>query len=140
MGETVEGLERKRKSLCEKMGKMGDFRRGLVSANYRKCGKKNCACAREGHDGHGPQYLWNATINGKSRAKNIRLGPELQKYTQETQNYRCFARLCDEIVEVNERLCDLRPIPEIEDNNELEELKKKLRKRFIKRYKKKLTG
>ena len=136
MEETLESLEAKRKSLYRKMEELGDFRRGIISANYRKCGKKNCACAKPGHLGHGPQYLWNTTIKGKSYAKSVRLGPELQKYMQETARYREFLRLCEELVQLNERISDLRPVVEIEDKNEREALKKKLQEIFRKKLKK----
>ncbi|MDA3918285.1 MAG: hypothetical protein PF690_15105 [Deltaproteobacteria bacterium] len=48
-------------NLHEKLTSLEDFRRGTISVNYRKCGKKNCACAKPGHPSHGPQYLWNTT-------------------------------------------------------------------------------
>jgi hypothetical protein len=44
-------------------------------------------------------------------------------------------RLCEEIVLVNERICDLRPVPEVKDDQELAELKKKLQSLFMKKYK-----
>jgi len=55
MDETIETLEAQRKALYQKFQEMSDFRRGTISVNYRKCGKKNCACAKAGHPGHGPQ-------------------------------------------------------------------------------------
>lgn len=139
MKDHLESLEQERRSLYEQLEKMGDFRRGTISVNYRRCGKKNCICAREGHPGHGPQYLWSTTIKGKSYAKSLKLGPELQKFIEETSNYRKFLGLCDEIVQVNEKICDVRPVSEIDDKNQLEELKKKLQNLFKKKYKKKLT-
>ncbi len=140
MNDSFKRLESKRKSLYQKLEEVGDFRRGSISVNYRKCGKKNCACAESGHPGHGPQYLWSTTVKGKSYAKNLKLGPELQKYLEETGNYRSFMKLCGEIVQVNEKICDSRPIIEIADKNEAEELKKKLQVQFIRRYRKRLTG
>jgi len=137
MEETLESLEKKRKELHQKLEALGDFRRGTISVNYRKCGKKKCACAKPGHPGHGPQYLWNTTIKGKSYAKNLRLGPELQKYLGETSNYRTFLKLGEELLEVNERICQLRPIREIEDQTALEDLKKKLVEIFRKRFRRK---
>lgn len=134
MGETVESLEKKREHLYRQMQETGDFRRGIISVIYRKCGKKNCICAQEGHPGHGPLHLWNTTIKGKSYAKSVRLGPEMQKYLDEIANHDKFLKLCEEIVEVNERICDLRPAPEVKDDKELAELKKKLQKRFMKKY------
>ena len=139
MKESVKKLQSKKKSLHKELENIGDFRRGTISVNYRKCGKKNCMCAKKGHPGHGPQYLWNTTIKGKSFANNIRLGPELQKYMGEIANYRKFLKLRDEIVQLNEKICDLRPIPEIEDKDEADELKKKLQMHFRKKHKKKWT-
>jgi len=129
MGETLESLERKREALYRKLHDVGDFKRGMVSDNFRKCGKPNCACAQEGHPGHGPQHLWNATIKGKSHAKNLREGPELRKYLNETANHRVFRALCEEIVEVNEHICDARPLVEAEGEGESAALKKKSRMR-----------
>lgn len=137
MEETIESLEAQRKALYQKLEELGDFRRGTISVNYRKCGRKNCACAKPGHPGHGPQYLWNTTIKGESYARNVHLGPELQKYREETEHYRDFLRLCEEMVRLNERICDLRPVAEIEDPKELGELKKKLQQFFSKKLKKK---
>jgi len=135
MDKTIEGLEKKREGLYRELQETGDFRRGIISVVYRKCGKKNCACAKEGHPGHGPVHLWNTTIKGKSYARSVKLGPELQKYLDEIENHRKFVKLCEEIVLVNERICDLRPVTEVKDEQELTELKKKLQNLFIKKYK-----
>jgi len=140
MGDTLESLEQKRDHLNGQLRETGDFRRGIISVIYRKCGKKNCVCAQEGHPGHGPLHLWNTTIKGKSYAKSVKLGPELQKYLEEIANHHRFVNLCAELVETNERICDLRPVPEIKDDQELAALKKKLRKRFLKKYKRKSVG
>ena len=134
MGESLESLEAKRQGLIQALAALGDFRRGTLSVNYRRCGKRNCACARPDHPGHGPQYLWNATIGGKSRARNLRLGPELEKVGREVDTYRTFVRLCGELVEVNEQLCQLRPVRELADTRELTQLKKKLRRRFARKW------
>lgn len=127
MDETIEALEEQRDGLYRELYEIGDFRRGIISVIYRKCGKKNCVCARPGHPGHGPVYLWNTTIKGKSYAKSLKLGPELQKYIYEIDNHKKFRKICEEIVVVNERICDLRPAPEVKDDQELAELKKNCR-------------
>lgn len=133
MAETVEHLEGRREQLYQALAALGEFRRGTISVNYRKCGKANCACARAGHPGHGPQYLWNATIAGQSRARNLRLGPELDKVANEVDTYRAFVRLCTELVAVNEALCERRPVRAVADPQALTALKKKLRRRFARR-------
>ena len=139
MEKSLKKLESKKEALHKKLAEVGGFRRGTISVNYRKCGKKNCVCAKRGHPGHGPQYLWNTTIKGKSFAKNLKLGTELKKCMEEIANYKRFLKICDELVQVNEKICDLRPTPEIEDENEAEELKKKLQMLLRKKYTRKLT-
>ena len=46
-------LEAERDRLYAQLSAVGDFRRGSVSENYRKCGKPNCGCAQPDHPGHG---------------------------------------------------------------------------------------
>lgn len=133
MKPTLESLEERRRNLYQQLETLGDFRRGTISVNYRKCGKPNCACARGGHPGHGPQYLWNATLEGKSRAQNLALGPELEKVGQEVENYRRFQQWLSEWVEVNEAICQMRPRRRVEGEKELEQLKKKLRQKYSER-------
>jgi hypothetical protein len=133
MQPTVESLEQRKQDLYQQLARLGEFRRGTLSVNYRRCGKPNCACARPDHPGHGPQYLWNATIEGKSRAKNVALGPELEKIGQEVENYRRFQRWLEQWVEVNEQLCQLRPLAEVEGEPELKQLKKKLQQKYARR-------
>ena len=137
MEPSLEFLESRRKELHRKLEALGDFRRGTISVNYRKCGKSNCACAQEQHPGHGPQYLWNASVGGKTKARNLPLGPELEKVEKEVARYREFDRLCAELVEVNDQICHLRPVPVLDDDNELEQLKKKLRRHFARKRRKK---
>lgn len=140
MGESLESLQQQRRTLFRKLSKIGNFRRGTISVNYRKCGKNNCACAKKGHPGHGPQYLWSTTLKGKSYTKQLKIGPQLQKFTEENDNYRTFQHLCEEIIQVSEKLSELVPPREVRGDAELEELKKNLQRRFMGKYKKKLTG
>jgi hypothetical protein len=136
MTDEIKKLEAKRNNLYKKLSNIGDFRRGTISVNYRKCGKKNCACTKPNHPGHGPQFLWNTTIKGKSFAKNLKLGPELQKYFQENKNYQLFKKIYNEIIQINEKICDLRA-PIDMDEKEADDLKKKLLMIFRKKLREK---
>lgn len=137
MPKNLKALEVQRARLFQQLQALGDFRPGAISVNYRKCGRKNCVCARPGHRGHGPQFLWNTTQGGKSRAQSLHLGPELEKARQELKNYDRFLRWCKELVAVNEQICRIRLVDAIEDEAELEALKKTLRRRFSSRWPKK---
>src|ERR1700730_19250882 len=90
--QSLQDLELHRKKLFRQMEDLGDFRRGTISVNYRKCGKSNCACARKDHPGHGPQYLWNVSVGGKTRARNLPWGPELEKMEKAVERYHSFVR------------------------------------------------
>lgn len=133
MPESLAVLEERRQKLYQQLAAIGDFRPGMISVNYRKCGRKNCRCAQPGQAGHGPQYLWNTTQQGKSRAQNLRLGPELEKVEQEVANYRRFVEVCGALVQLNEQICRLRPVPEIKDERELSQLKKTLQRKYKKK-------
>ena len=137
MAETLSELEGRRQQLFQELAELGDFRPGLISVNYRKCGKANCACAQAGHAGHGPQYLWNTTQNNRSRAQVIGVGPALQKVEGELANYQRFGALCGELVKVNEQICRLRPVPEVSDEQELARLKKTLQQKYSRKRRKK---
>lgn len=136
MAEELSELEGRRGELFRELEALGDFRPGMISVNYRKCGKGNCACAEPGHEGHGPQYLWNTTQNSQSRSQVIHLGPQLQRVERELANYRRFVELCGELVKVNEQLCRLRPEAEISDERELARLKKTLQRKYSRKSRK----
>ena len=107
---SLEELEAERAGLFEELAGTGDFRRGSVSENYRRCGKPNCACAQPGHPGHGPRLLWTRTgPRGKSRGRQL-AALEVEKVRAELDAYARFASLTEAIVEVNEAICEARPV------------------------------
>jgi hypothetical protein len=88
----------------------GDFRRGSVSENYRRCGKPSCHCAQPGDPGHGPRYLWTRTLPGGRGSTGRQLSAdEVEKVRRELANYQRFAQVSDRIVQVNEAICEARP-------------------------------
>jgi hypothetical protein len=108
-GPLLAELEARRARLLERLAAVGDFRRGSVSENYRRCGKPNCACARPGHPGHGPRYLWTRTVAGRgTRGRQLAAG-EVAKVRAELGRYQEFAALSEQIAEVNEAICEARP-------------------------------
>jgi len=102
-------LELQRAQLYERLAATGDLRPGSINATYRRCGKPNCACAQPGHPGHGPRWLWTRSSGGKTRTRQV-AAAELEKVRAELANYREFAALSEQIVEVNEAICEARPV------------------------------
>jgi len=103
-------LEAQRAELYRQLSEVGDFRRGNVSAVMRRCGKANCACAREGHPGHGPQYNFTKSVDGKTVNVHLKAGPALDKVERETAAYERFRSLVGQVTETNEAICERRPI------------------------------
>jgi len=126
--EDLEQLEAERRRLYGELSQIGDLRRGSIAVNYRRCGKPNCACRRATHPGHGPQYLLMTKVGGRSRAKNLRTGSELQKVRREVANQQRFRQLVQQIVEINERICEGRPVEALEESRERGRSKKKWRR------------
>jgi hypothetical protein len=106
---SLTDLEARRARLYDQLAATGDFRRGSVSENYRRCGKRGCACAQPGHRGHGPRWLWTRSVSGiGTRGRQLSPG-EVEKVRGELDRYRRFAELSEQIVEVNEAICEARP-------------------------------
>src|SRR5258707_14177392 len=72
-------LEAERDRLYEQLAGVGDFRRGSVSENYRKCGKPNCACAAPDHRGHGPRLLWTRSAAARKTIGRQLAAAEVEK-------------------------------------------------------------
>lgn len=107
--DSLEDLEQRRTRLYEQLAGTADFRRGSISENYRRCGKPNCACAQPDHPGHGPRYLWTRSVAGRGTKGRQLSAAEVDKVRAELANYHRFAEVSDQIVEVNEAICEARP-------------------------------
>ena len=128
---SLEALEQKRKQLWAQVEALGDFRRGSLSANFRKCGKANCRCARPGDRGHGPQYLWTATVKGQSRAATYVWAQNSRRWGGRWNRIAVSCNCAKSWWKSTNRICDLRPVEKIEQEEALDQLKKKLRRKYL---------
>ena len=102
-------LEAERDRLFALLAALGDFRRGSVSENWRRCGKPNCACAGPGHPGHGPRFLWTRSAGRRKTVGRQLAAAEVEKVRQEVARHAEFASAVEQITEVNEKICEARP-------------------------------
>jgi hypothetical protein len=110
--QLLADLEARRARLFERLAAVGDFRRGSVSENWRRCGKPSCRrCAEPGSRGHGPRWLWTRTVPGRGTVGRQLRAEELGRVRAELENYQQFAALAEEIAEVSEAICEARPVP-----------------------------
>lgn len=102
--EDLERLEEEGRVLRQALVEVGDFRPGTLASRFRKCGKPNCHCIREGDPGHGPKWVLTRTVEGKRR--NWSIPDEAVEETKaQVAEYQRFRQLTGALVEVNERLC-----------------------------------
>ena len=100
-------LEARRSRLLADLGSVGDLRPGTLVERFRKCGKPNCRCAREGDPGHGP--VWTLTFRSGGKSKNQMIPPEAVAETRaQVEECRRLRRLTGELIEVSEGLCHAR--------------------------------
>src|SRR5258708_7452875 len=102
-------LEAERDRLYVQLSTVGDFRRGSVSENYRKCGKPSCAGAAPGHPGHGPRFLWTRSAGRRKTVGRQLAAGEVEKVRREVARHAEFTAVVERIVEVNEKICEARP-------------------------------
>jgi hypothetical protein len=103
-------LEAERDRLYAQLSMVGDFRRGSVSENWRKCGKPNCACAVPDHPGHGPRFLWTRSEGRRKRIGRQLAAAEVEKVRRELARHAEFIAAVGRITEVNEAICEVRPV------------------------------
>ena len=103
-------LEAERDRLYAQLSTVGDFRRGSVSENYRKCGKPNCACAAADHPGHGPRFLWTRSAGTRRTVGRQLAAAEVEKVRREIARHAEFTAAVEQIVEVSEKICEGRPV------------------------------
>jgi hypothetical protein len=104
-------LVAERDRLLSLLASLGDFRRGSVSENYRKCGKPNCACAAPGHPGHGPRFLWTRSAGRRKTVGRQLAAAEVAKVRREVARHAEFTAAVEQVIEVNEKICEARPVP-----------------------------
>jgi hypothetical protein len=108
--DELRELERRREGLYRELSQVRDFRPASLNEVRRKCGKPNCACAAPDHPGHGPQYNLTRRVEGRTRTWHLRPGPELDKARREVAEYQRFRDLVGQVADVNEAICDARPV------------------------------
>lgn len=128
MPETLSTLEQQRASVLNQILALGDFRSGSITAISGRCGKPNCRCHQPGQSGHGPNYRLTRKIDGKTVSESFSSPAQLRKTQREVEAFHRFRDLSRQLLEVNEKICRLRPV---EDARSPEE--KKRRKQFNKK-------
>src|SRR3970040_1832955 len=108
MPDPLAALEAQRDGILREIPRLGAMRKGLLPEVFRPCGKPRCACHRRDHPGHGPYYAFTTKVAGRTKTVQLRAGSRLDKFQREVDAYRRFRSLTEQLLEVNEAICDKR--------------------------------
>jgi hypothetical protein len=110
MPDSLPQLEAQRTDLLRQLATVDDFRRGSITATSGKCGKSSCHCAKRDDPGHGPNFRLTRRVKGKTQTETFASAAALRKAQQEVTEFHRFQQLCQELVQVSEKICALRPV------------------------------
>lgn len=130
MAPSLADLELRRSTLRSQLAELGDFRSGSITSTAGRCGNPSCHCHGANHPGHGPYYRLTRKVDGKTVTETFSTEAALRKAEREVEEYHRFRQLSQELLEVNEQICRLRPVVA----EALLEEKKKRPKRSKKRF------
>ena len=129
MPDSLVDLESRRAAVQLQIGQLGDMRSGSITGTGGRCGNPNCHCQRAGDPGHGPYYRLTRKVNGKTVTETFSTAAGLAKARREVAECQRFRELGDQLLDVNEQICELRPVEEISPTTqEKKRLKRSKRK------------
>ena len=109
MLHSLPDLETRRADLIEALSSLGDLRPGSIVSVIRRCGKPTCHCAQPDDPGHGPSLRLTHKRKGKTITEALSTAAAVRKAEREVAEFRKFQQIGHEFVEVNEKICRLRP-------------------------------
>ena len=112
MSESLAALEKARSEVLRQFSHLGDLRPGSLVETMGRCSKPNCHCAQPGDPGHGPHFRLTRKVKGKTVAQTLSTPAALRKAQREVAEFRKFQQLSAQLVEVNEAICQQRPVEE----------------------------
>jgi hypothetical protein len=110
LSDPLAGLEQKRSGILTRILELGDFRSGSITAINGRCGKSNCRCHLPNQPVHGPHFRLTRKVNGKTVSETFSSAAALRKAQREVEAFHRFRQLSQELLEVNERICQTRPV------------------------------
>ncbi len=112
MSQSLDVLEHQRAELIRQIAQLGDFRSGSITSITGRCGKPNCHCHQAHHPGHGPNFRLTYKVQGKTVTETFPSPASRRQAERQIAEFRKFQQLSRAFVEVNERICRQRPLPE----------------------------
>ena len=110
MTEPLTTAVDERSTLLRQISELGDFQPGSIANSFRTCGKAGCHCAKPDDPGHGPHAQLTQKVSGKTVTQNLPSQAALRKAEGEIAEFRRFQTLTGELIDINRKICRLRPV------------------------------
>ncbi len=110
MPQSLADFQQERAKLITEMSRLHDLRPGCITGIVRRCGKPTCHCARAGDPGHGPTLRLTYKADGKTISEALPSSAAVRKAEREISEFRRYQQLSRDFIEVNEKICRLRPV------------------------------
>jgi hypothetical protein len=130
MSDPISTLIEERSALLHQVSQLGDFQPGSISSPTRRCGKPGCHCAKPNDPGHGPHYQLTQKIEGKTVTQSLPSPAALRKAESEIAEFRKFQGLTEDLVDVNRKICRLRPVEQTAQTAQEEKRRKRSSKKL----------
>lgn len=114
MTDPLSTLTSDRSALLRQISELGDFQPGSVTCAIRRCGKPACHCAKPNDPGHGPHFQLTQKVGGKTVTQSLPSPASLRKAEGEIAEFRRYQSLTSQLVEVNRKVCRMRPVEQTE--------------------------
>ncbi len=109
MPKSLESLAQRRVQITDQIAALSDLRCGSFTSTTGRCGKPNCHCHQPKDPGHGPNLRLTYKVDGKSVTESLPDQAAIRKAEREIAEFRKWQALQREFVEVNARICQIRP-------------------------------
>ena len=110
MPESLADLEQERAAVLRQISELEDFRAGSITGTGGRCGTPGCHCHRPDDRGHRPHPRLTYKVNGKTVTESFATPAEERKAEREIETFRRYRQLERCFVEVNEKICRVRPV------------------------------
>lgn len=113
MSDPLVEFEDRRAAIQIQIAQLGDMRSGSITGTGGRCGNRNCHCHQDGDPGHGPYYRLTRKVKGKTVTETFSSSAGLAKAKREVAECQRFRELGEQLLDINEQICGLRPVTEL---------------------------
>jgi hypothetical protein len=127
--DKLKSEQNRRKLILEQIEAIKDMRRGSVTEQYYEVRRPDGSTRRQG-----PYFLYSYKDKGRTVSRRLSGRTEVQRIREEIAQLRRFKELSAQLLEVSQRICDLKAHTGRVSDEELQE------KKFLKRSRRRFSG